>query len=179
VKWLDPYLLGDSEYVVFIDTDVLFFDDPVELHTPGNESLWQKDIANMLHISPDECRPLFGIDPLPPVNSGIGRVKRSVFSTDFAIQAYRILFNPTRLAKSFSHNLPRNDDQTFHALLAARAGDISLLPTTYLISDQRGVSGLIAKHYVGSFRFHLWEEGIPQVARLLNLSLPSWLRERP
>lgn len=179
VKWLDPYILGESEQVVFVDTDVLFFEEPIELSLRAETAVWQEDQSYMLHISPDEAEQRFGTHGLPAVNSGIGRVKRAVFSEAFAVEMYRLLFDPVRLADCHARGLPRNDDQTFHALLTACHGGLALLPKSYLLTWERGLCGAIAKHYVGSYRFLLWEEGIPRVARQLGLPLAAWMRERP
>ena len=67
--------------------------------------------------------------------------------------------------------LPTYLDEVLGVELAA---SVELLIT----ETEPGLQGVVAKHYTTPARFWLYEEGIPRVARQLDLPLPRWFRER-
>jgi hypothetical protein len=163
---VDVYLLGETPHVVLLDSDILFFADPEELFRDSPEAVWMRDSSYMLYVKPEESVRLFGGQPLPQLNSGVGRIERGRFSLDLAEALLAHL------------KVPR-DDQTLHAVTTARRPAFGLLPDTYDCATERGLRGLVCKHYTNPFRFMYYEEGIPRAAKLLGLPLPRWLRERP
>jgi len=166
VKWIDAYLLGDSRFVLFLDPDVLFFANPTELFQRTSQTLWMEDICYMLEIDPQESVRLFGGYPLPPLNTGLGRIERCRFSLDMAERVLQVQREP-------------RGEMTMHAVITAQRRDFSLLPSSYRIATELGLGSVIAKHYVTPYRFWFYEEGIPRVASDLGLPLGRWLRERP
>lgn len=166
LKWLDPYLLGASEYVIMLDSDVLFFSDPIELFSADPRPVWMRDSSYMLLVEASAAKCLFGVHPLVEINSGVGRVPRSLFRLDLAERVFAVTGETA-------------DDQTVNAVISAQRSDCALLPFSYRIATERGLEGLICKHYTTPFRFMYFEEGIPRAARLLGMSLPWWLKERP
>jgi hypothetical protein len=165
VKWLDAYLLGDSRFIVFVDPDILFFGNPVELFEPNPQPAWLRDSEYMLEIDPEESVRLFGGYPLPVLNAGMGRIERSRFNLDLAEHVLRVLQQP-------------RDDMTMHAVITAQQNDFTFLPPAYKMATQLGLEGVVAKHYTNPYRFWFYEEGIPRVAQHLGLPLSRWLRER-
>jgi len=165
VKWLDAYLLGDSQIILLLDPDVLFFTNPGDLFEVNSRTLWMKDVCYMLEIAPEESVRLFGGHPLPPLNTGVGRIERCRFSLELAERVLRRLQKP-------------RDDMTLHAVITAQGNDFSLLPPSYALATELGLNGIIAKHYTNPYRFWFFEEGVPRVARDLGLPLSRWLRER-
>jgi hypothetical protein len=167
IKWLDVYLLGDTTYIIFLDSDVLFFREPLDLFQECSTTVWMRDVAYTLYIDAQESVALFGGFPLPPLNSGLGRMERSRFNLSLA-------------EKVLIHLKQPRDDQTLHAVITAQYPDHDLLPShAYNCAFNLGLEYMIAKHYTTPFRFWLYEEGIPRVARILKLPLHHWLTERP
>jgi hypothetical protein len=165
-KWLDAYLLGKSRFVVFVDPDVLFFGNPVEVFEENPQTVWMRDCCYMLEIDPEDSVRLFGGYPLPELNTGLGRIERSRFRPELAERLLQVLKKP-------------RDDMTLHAVMTAQRNDFTLLPSKYKIATELGLEGVVAKHYTNPYRFWFYEEGIPRVSRDLGLPLSRWLRERP
>ena len=107
-------------------------------------------------MSLDEIEAAFGIRPLPLVACGLGRVQRK--SIDF-VKMNQWLEHP----KLFDDKWVT--EQTLHALCAVIYG-AKLLPETYLVSTERGMSpDLVSKHYPGYFRPLLYEEGMRRLIK--------------
>lgn len=166
VKWIDAYLIGDSPYIILLDPDVLFFDEPLELFQSTGKTVWMRDSSYMLELAPQESVALFGGYPLPQMNTGLGRIERARFDPGLA----ELLLN---------HLQTPRDDMTLHAVITAQKPDFEMLPGEYDCATQLGLEGKIAKHYTSPFRLWFYEEGIPRVAKLLGLSNRRWLNERP
>jgi len=166
IKWLDVYLLGDTRDMILLDSDALFFKRPDLLLESGGKTLWMKDSNYMLDLPPEAGPKLFVARRLPQLNSGVGRVDRSRFDLNIAERLLEIVGKP-------------RDDQTLHAIIAARDPDSMLLPPQYDCAIERGLRDVVCKHYTNPFRFMYFEEGIPRAAKLLGLKLAPWLQERP
>jgi hypothetical protein len=178
IKWLDVYLLGRSRHVIFLDSDVLFFADPVALFAAGDHALWMKDCFRSLYIDDDEAALWYGVPRLPQLNSGLGRIPRHWFDAALAADVLRRLQSPALVERAAARGLPGRDDQTFNAVLAACKGAWRYLPDDYCLAMEPGLGACVARHYVGPRRFGFYEEGLPRVARQLGLKLPRWLSER-
>jgi hypothetical protein len=178
IKWVDYYLLGESKYVIFLDTDVLFFRRPIDIFEIKSQAAWMSDCFDSLYFDPDTSSRLFGIRTLPQLNSGLGRVPRAWFDFSLAELVLKHICEPEVVRRSEKLGLPKNDDQTFNAILSASNGAWDLLPDSYLVATEPGLVGVVAKHYVTPRRFSFYEEAVPRVAAQLHLELPRWLRER-
>jgi hypothetical protein len=178
IKWIDYYLLGKTKYVIFLDTDVLFFKPPNEMFETKNHAVWMKDCFESLYFDSDDSFRLFGVRTLPQLNSGLGRVPRDWFDASLAQNVLTHMGAPEVVRRAKNLGLPKHDDQTFNAVISACNGNWSLLPDSYQVATEPGLGRIVAKHYVTPRRFSLYEEGIPRVAAQLDLELPRWLRER-
>lgn len=178
IKWIDYFLLGESEHVIFLDTDVLFFDEPVAIFRDLDCAAWMKDSFYSLYIEPDDSQKLFGGSPPPQINSGLGRVPRRWFNIDLAVHVMRFMHQESVQRRAGRLGLPQDDDQTFNAILCACNGKTHYLPESYAVASELGLGGIVAKHYTTPFRFWFYEEGMTRVANQLKLDLPRWLRAR-
>jgi hypothetical protein len=178
IKWIDYYLLGRSKYVIFLDTDVLFFGPPNEIFENPSQAVWMRDCFESLYFDSEDSLRLFGVRTLPQLNSGLGRIPRDWFDPSLAEKVLMHMSAPEVVKRAKNIGLPTHDDQTFNAVLSACNGNWSLLSERYQVATEPGLKGAIAKHYVTPRRFLLFEEGIPRVAAHLELELPRWLRER-
>jgi hypothetical protein len=166
IKAIDVYLLGTEKYMVLIDADVLFFQDPVELFSDDNRNFWMTDIAYMLGIPSALVQEKLGVGPLKAMNAGLGRAMRNAVKLP--------------LAESFLNiqPIPAND-MIFHAIFSTQHSSIELLDAEkYMLQFKLQTFGVIAKHYVNPVRFWFWEEGVPHVASQLQLSMHHFLKER-
>jgi hypothetical protein len=178
IKWIDYYLMGESKYVIFLDTDVLFFRSPVDIFNNRSQAVWMRDCFDSIYFASQTSFRLFGVEALPQINSGLGRIPRGWFDISLAEAVLKHISAPEIAKRAENLGLPKHDDQTFNAVLSACNGDWGLLPDTYQVAIEPGLCGAIARHYVTPRRFSFYEEGVPRVSAQLELKLPRWLRER-
>jgi hypothetical protein len=177
IKCIDFYVIGESKWVVVLDPDVIFFSEPTALFSNSVQAIWMQDCFYSLYIDPGEAQERFGVTP-PQINAGLGRMPRS--SIDLALLQEVLQFKAQAAiqVRGRQRHLPQYEDQTYHALLAARQMDHALFSTAYQVATEPGLQDVVAKHYTTPGRFWLYEEGIPRVARQLGLPLSRWFRER-
>lgn len=178
IKWLDYYLLGQSRFVIFLDSDVLFFKNPVQLFQNMDSAYWMKDCFYSLYFDREEAARWYGVGELPQLNSGLGRIPRAWFDAALAADVLTRMAHAEIDQRSIARSLPKNDDQTFNAVISACKGSWAYLSEEYCLAMEPGIGSCVARHYVGSRRFWFYEEGIPRAARQLGIRLPLWLSER-
>ena len=161
-KLIDPVVIGRAEYLLLLDTDILFFATPQEMldtvadRTPISQ--FNRDIKSWYNITPADAKSRYGIDLLERINAGCGLVPRASIDLGLLEQL---------LADPDMHSIPWLTEQTAQALLASKFG-VRHLPDTYLVATTPGLTTadgrpLIAKHYPGHPRRYLYQEGMPQV----------------
>ena len=153
-KLFDFYLFSDANYVLSIDSDIVFFRHPTELIVPDAgiaRNRYNRDCAYWYSMSLDEMEAAFGLRPPPLVNSGLSVIRRETIDFDLID---RCLSHPKLFADRWV------TEQTLHALCGAAHG-VELLPESYLVSTSPGFAdGTVCKHYPGYFRPLLYEEGM-------------------
>lgn len=163
-KLIDPYLFGHADYMLLLDTDVLFFAPPVEMIDSVAEhagvNLYNRDRGFWYNITTATARDRYEIDLVPEINAGLALVRREVIDLPLVD---RILADPELFAE------PWLTEQTIHALLGSKYG-MQHLPETYGLSTGPGLTTpdgrpLVCKHYPGHPRVYLYREGIPHVIR--------------
>jgi hypothetical protein len=168
-KLFDFFLDSTADYVISIDSDIVFFRRPELLIVPPRGlgvNRYNEDHGFWYSMSIEELKAAFGIAPPPGVNSGLSVVRRE--SIDFpAIEQF--LENPVLFGDAWV------TEQTLHALLSARYG-LELLPPTYRIGGSPGLApDIVCKHYPGAPRPLLYNEGMRQ---LLDSGLITVLKSR-
>jgi hypothetical protein len=169
-KLFDFFAFSTADYIVSIDSDIVFFQRPDLLLVPHEgveRSRFNEDSAYWYSMELDELEAAFGLRPPPRINSGLSLIRRA--SIDFAA-IDRWLEHP----KLF--NDPWVTEQTLHALCATAHG-VELLPAnTYRVDTEPGLSPeMVCKHYPGYFRHLLYSEGM---AHLIANGFLDALRER-
>jgi hypothetical protein len=152
-KLFDFYLLSKADYLISIDSDIVFLRRPRELiPTPASRTnRYNKDCAFWYSMSLDELETTFGIRPPPLVNSGLALVRRESINFDLINQW---LANPKLFEDAWV------TEQTLHALCSTVYG-IELLPETYCVATTAGLKpDMVCKHYPGFFRYYLYTEGM-------------------
>jgi hypothetical protein len=149
-----------SDRMLLLDSDVLFFQEPTELlrRIECADYLWNsvnQDVATAYTVDAREVRTRLGLEMPERFNSGLGLIHRSSLATDWMEE---FLGLPGILSHFW------RIEQTLFALCSARFG-VELLPKEYRISLQPGIAGCAAKHYVGAVRHQMYGEGIKWLAR--------------
>ncbi|MGO9604270.1 MAG: hypothetical protein ACLQAT_12900 [Candidatus Binataceae bacterium] len=154
-KLFDFFLLSKADYIVSIDSDIVFFRRPDLLCVPpeGNrENRYNKDEGYWYSMKLDELEASFGIRPMEYINSGLSLVRRQSIDFD-AIE--RWLQHPKLFADRWV------TEQTLHALCSKVSGGAMLLPESYKVSVKAGLTpDMVCKHYPGFFRPLHYEEGM-------------------
>jgi hypothetical protein len=153
-KLFDFYLDSTADYVLTIDSDIVFFRRPEELIArPGGwpRNLYNRDLDYWYSMPLDELEAAFGVRPPPCVNSGLALVRRE--SIDLPV-VERYLEHPKLFAD------PWVTEQTLHALCSVTHG-LEFLPDSYRVGGPPGLTpDLVCKHYPGTFRPLLYTEGM-------------------
>lgn len=167
IKGLDTYLMGDSRWMVVVDSDVLFFAPPVALFADSPQAAWMEDGNYALDLPQEAGSDWLGSRPLLALNAGFGRIERGLFDLAIAESVLEMVPEPV-------------NDQVIHAAFTAGAPDATLLPKReYNYVKGPGLEDRIVRHYTTPCRFLMIEEGVPRVARILGIPLAPLLRERP
>ncbi len=153
-KLFDFFLLSKADYLISIDSDILFFRCPELLCIPPGgiaANRYNEDDSCWYAMSLEEMELTFGIKVAQRINAGLSVIRRQ--SVDFTL-VERWLACP-KLSQEIWLT-----EQTLHALCAAVNG-VELLPRTYLVSTAPGLPpGTVCKHYAGFFRPLHYEEGM-------------------
>jgi hypothetical protein len=156
-KLFDFFCLSRAEYVISIDSDIVFFRRPDQLLPAGGTTCpnrYNEDCGYWYSMTLDEMEANFGLRPVPRLNSGLSLVRPATIAFE-AMEGW--LAHP----KLFGD--PWVTEQTLHALNAALCG-AELLPATYCVSAAPGFpEGVVCKHYPGYYRPLLYEEGMARL----------------
>jgi hypothetical protein len=160
LKVTDVVLLGDAPRIILMDSDVLFFREPLELIRPSlRVHTFSRDLKSVYAV-PDK-HPANQFPLAPCVCTGVGNIDRS--SVDFA-HMERFLDSGVMDLEVVCHT--PYIEQTLWALECGRAG-FEYLPDTYTIRLAGDCPDAVAQHYVGPVRHLFFTEGLPRVARVL------------
>ena len=155
--------LCHSPFILVLDSDVLFFREPVELNAhlaarrPGS-FVFLRDYQDAYFAPRHRIREEFGLDLPPAVNCGLMFADVSGFHYDWFEDW---LTRP----EVFSHGW---SEQTLWAMYGARM-DIRILGGDYVVRPGRGIpSRMVLRHYVTPVRDLMYVEGIPYLDGLLR-----------
>ena len=143
-----------SSRMLLIDSDVLFFREPVELLRRVESPAYQlnsvnADIASGYTVDPVEVRNRFGFELGPCFNSGLGLIHRDSLRLDWIedfLSLPGVLDHFWRI------------EQTLFALCSFRRG-AELLPEEYRVRIDGNIAGS-CKHYVGVIRHLMYRSGM-------------------
>ena len=158
-KLFDFFAFSKADYLLSIDSDIVFFGRPDLLLVPPeglDRNRYNRDIGFWYSMTVDELREAFGIAPPERINSGLSVIKRDSIDFD-AIEDW--LGHPKMFADKWV------TEQTLHALCSTVHG-VEFLPETYLVANEAGLDpSLVCKHYPGFFRKYLYTEGMARLLR--------------
>ncbi len=141
VKLFDPWVYSASDKLVFMDSDILFFQRPSEFLNcvKRNQACFNSDYKNSYAVSMEDLRNCLGIDVMDRVNSGLMVLRRDQYDLDL-IERYfcSIASLPSNLSKH---------EQTLYAVLLSQA-HAHPLSDAYQISRQKITAATVSHHFV-------------------------------
>lgn len=172
-----PYFTN-SEYVFYIDGDILFFKNPKKIcewlinKNKRIEILYMKDHSNFYVLSEKKCREVFSVGYLKKFNMGILCYHRKLFDLKSINEYFSLL-----------EQLDRDDimvrDQTYFMIhFQKQRQNLKVLnEKTYLVYGQGPVTKVVDKrrddtvccHYTFTVRDYIYKEGIIVLFRMNNL----------
>lgn len=150
----------DSERLLLLDSDVLFFAKPTELLRRLEDSGWRRnsvneDIEDAYTVDPRTVREHCGFALCPRFNSGLGIIHKASLQLDW-IEEFLGLPGITGHFWRI--------EQTLLALCSSRFG-VELLPPEYRVRLNGSSEGFPCRHYVGAIRHLMYGEGMALLAR--------------
>ena len=155
-----PFYL-QSDRMLLLDSDVLFFREPTKLlraiEDPGyGLNTVNRDIASAYTVDPAEVKSRTGVNLIERFNTGLGLIHKESLRLDWIEE---FLGLPGILEGHFWRI-----EQTLYALCSSRFG-VELLPETYDIRLSGGINNSSCRHYVGAIRHLFYKEGIRWLVR--------------
>ncbi|AFY47771.1 hypothetical protein Nos7524_1912 [Nostoc sp. PCC 7524] len=157
---LSPKVFDFAEYLqsdrmLLLDSDILFFAAPTELLNRIENPDYQlntlnADVASSYTVEPEEVKTRLGFDLAERVNSGLGLIHKRSLSFDW-IEEFLAL--PSIIGHFW------RIEQTIYALCSSRFG-VELLPPAYDVHLEGSINGSSCRHYVGQIRHLMYGEGI-------------------
>lgn len=158
MKLFDFRHYAQSERILLIDSDVLFFAEPKELLERIESSQYRFNTANpdvdsAYTVSPEVVEQRFGFQLQPRFNSGLGLIHRDSLRLDWLEEFFEL----PGIADHFWRV-----EQTLFALCSWRYG-AELLSDEYRVQLVASSGKSCCKHYVGAIRQHMYSSGIRQL----------------
>lgn len=165
-KVIDSVLLAESDRVIFLDPDVLFFTTPQELlggakdlesvsakwnlptRDVNRDALYSCDYADLNGALSEKLPERFQI--------GLGVYDTQILDFDFL---NRLLDEVPEIQSG----MPFMVDQTIFGILAAKYGYQPLSPDRYAVDPVENLNGVVARHYHSTTRDLMYVEGLPAV----------------
>ena len=152
------YLRG--ERMLLLDSDVLFFEHPVELLRRIEDPAYRKnslnaDISTSYTVEAATVKAELGIEMVERINSGLGLIHRA--SMDFE-HVERLLAIPGILGHFW------RIEQTVYALASMLHG-YEMLPPEYDVYRGEGLGDRPSRHYVGEIRNLMYTEGMRRLRK--------------
>jgi hypothetical protein len=160
LKIMDFPLFLNSERMVLLDSDVLFFKQPTALlerilDTAYSLNTVNGDVQKALTVNGTDVQETFGFRPIERFNSGLGLIHKASLQYEWMeafLELPGILDHWWRI------------EQTLFALCSARFGN-ELLPPEYDVYLTKGLGDKPSRHYVGAIRHLMYGEGMQRLAK--------------
>jgi len=150
----------ESDRMLLLDSDILFFAEPTELLQRIEDPTYllntvNGDVSSAYTVNPQVVEDKLGFDVIDRFNSGLGLIHKASFNLDW-IEEFLAL--PDILGHFW------RIEQTLYALLSSRFG-AELLPPAYDVHLDGGIGTSPSRHYVGKIRHLMYDEGIRQLVK--------------
>ena len=149
--------------MLLLDSDVLFFDEPVELLRRIEDPDYRMnsvnaDIQSAYTVDPAVVLERCGVTLIPRFNSGLGVIHRDSLNYDWIEE---FLGLPDIVGHFW------RIEQTLYALCSSRCGG-ELLPPDYDVFLEGSLGSRQSRHYVGAIRHLMYREGIRTLVPVLS-----------
>jgi hypothetical protein len=150
----------ETERMLLLDSDLLFFAEPVDLLQRIEDPRYRKntvngDIASAYTTEAPVALRHTGVELIERFNSGLGLIHRGSLRLEWIEEFLGI---PGILGHSW------RIEQTLFALCSSRFG-VELLPPEYDVYLSRGLGNRVSRHYVGAIRHMMYREGMARLVR--------------
>jgi hypothetical protein len=150
----------ESDRMLLLDSDILFFAEPTELLRRIEDPNYRLntvngDVSSAYTIDPQVVKEQMGVEVIERFNSGLGLIHRSSMRLDW-IEAFLAL--PDVLGHFW------RIEQTLYALFSSQFG-VELLPPDYDVHLEGGIGRSACRHYVGKIRHLMYDEGMRQLVK--------------
>lgn len=158
LKLFDFPLYLNSERMILLDSDILFYSRPDALLDKINSATYRKnifnrDVSGALNVDAAQVREKFGFDLLERFNSGLGLIHQDSIRLDWVEE-----FLDLEGIQSHHWRI----EQTLIALCSCRFG-AELLPEEYDVYLYKGLEDRPSRHYVGAVRHLMYAEGMKRL----------------
>lgn len=158
-KVFDFFFRLESERMLVLDSDVLFFRRPAELLRRIEDRLYAKNTfnrdANNAYAMPGDTAKKLNITLPERLNSGLGVVHRESLDLPLLEEALACVPEDAHFWRI---------EQTMYAVLCAKHG-YEPLPKKYDVYTEPGLNDRPVRHYVGMIRHLMYREGLCQLAK--------------
>jgi hypothetical protein len=150
----------ESDRMLLLDSDILFFAEPLALLQRIEDLDYQLntvngDVSSAYTIDPHLVEKQKGFAVIERFNSGLGLIHRPSMRWDWVEE---FLALPDVIGHFW------RIEQTLYALCSSRFG-VELLPDEYRVQLEANLQGLPSRHYVGAIRHLMYGEGIRQLVQ--------------
>jgi hypothetical protein len=145
----------ESDRLLLLDSDVLFFAEPTELLNRIENPNYQynsvnADVASAYTVDPSVVKEQMGFEIQDRFNSGLGLIHKQSLNLEW-IEEFLSL--PNIIGHFW------RIEQTLFALCSSKYR-VELLPEEYDVRLDKGINGSPSRHYVGAIRHLMYGEGI-------------------
>ncbi|MBD2001068.1 hypothetical protein H6G00_31480 [Leptolyngbya sp. FACHB-541] len=150
----------ESDRMLLLDSDVLFFAEPTALLQQIEDSNYRLnsvngDVESAYTVDPAIVQQKFGFEMIERFNSGLGLIHKASLNFNW-IEEFLAL--PNILGHFW------RIEQTLYTLCSCRFGT-ELLPPEYDVHLEGDINGAPSRHYVGRIRHLMYGEGIRHLTK--------------
>jgi hypothetical protein len=158
VQLIDPYFVGDKDYVFLVDTDILWFHPPRELldymHGDDEVPLFWTGRRQKPFLAKDGQ--VLVKEDFSQCNGGCIYYKKDHFDVSF-LEDYIAKMPPTDPVQRFRNQPP-------YVYVLSQYGRVVNLPVEKYVNKAKLTDTTVAKHYTGPRREQFWFEGVKTLA---------------
>ena len=150
-----------SDRMLLVDSDVLFFREPTELLRRIEDPEYRKnsvnaDVSSAYTVESAAVKTHTGVQLVECFNSGLGLIHKKSLN----LESVEEFLGLPRILEGHFWRI----EQTVYALCSSRFG-VELLPPDYDVRLGTGINGSPCRHYVGAIRHLFYKEGIRHLVR--------------
>lgn len=166
LKLVDLAVFSEKQLILYVDSDILFFDKPVQLlsllSNKKNSNFFNRDIQTSYLYTTAELKEYTGIRVPEQINAGLSVLHKDTIQ----LETIETLLQQIPLTPNLIfHRI----EQTLITLLSSMSGDgIAYLDKEYDVSLKKSLHNTVCKHYVGIIRHQFELEGVQYLLNELS-----------